>query len=186
MAMLEPRRAIHRDHRHSAGRGAVDRRARPGAAGGGARVLDRGGGPRRQAAAALHHAGRALAIAGDARQRRSALSPAAARLRGQALCHPSRRRPARARPRSGATHQPRPHRLRRLDHHHAGGAAARAARRAQLRGEAAADGACARARARALEGRDPRAVLSVLRPTAATSKACAQRRLLISARSRGA
>ena len=114
--------------------------------------------PRRQAAAALHHPARTLAIAGDARARRSAVSHTAARLRGQALRRASRRRPARARPRVGAAGRPRPHRLRRLDHHHAGCAAARAPRRAQLHGEAAPNGARGRNRARALQGRNPRAL----------------------------
>ena len=80
----------------------------------------------------------------SARARRSALPAAAARLRGQALWHASRRRPVRARPCAVAIGRSRPHRLRRVDHHHAGGAAARAAHRAQLHGEAAPDGACAR------------------------------------------
>ena len=52
----------------------------------------------------------------------------------------------------------RPHRVGRLDADHAGGAAAGAAHRAQLRRQAAPDGARDPARARAEQGRDPRAL----------------------------
>src|SRR5260370_39082776 len=85
LAGLEPYRHIDRDCFHIGGRRLVDLLPRPGAAGGGACVFRPGPGPRWKAAAAPPHAGRALAIAGDARERRSAVSGASARLRGQAL-----------------------------------------------------------------------------------------------------
>ena len=56
--------------------------------------------------------------------------------------------------------------------------------RTHARRQAAADGARDRARARAEQGRDARALSRRLRPMAAISKACARRRSPISARSR--
>ena len=61
------------------------------------------------------------------RRRRSALFRRAVRLRGQALPQPSRRRSAGACARRISARGQRPHSLRRLDAHHAGGAPARAA-----------------------------------------------------------
>ena len=165
--------------------GMLDRLARPGAARRGARILDAGGRSRRPAAAALRHAGRPLAAAGDARRRRSALS--------RRCCSPTRTsasasitasirwRSARAVSQFVAQ---RPHRLRRLDPHHAGGAAARAARRAHPRRQAAPDGARGRARARARPRTRSWRSISASRPMAAISKACARPRSPISARSR--
>ena len=89
-------------------RGAVGHRARP----------------QRPAAARLHDGRRPLAPARRAEGRRPALSRHAAGLRGQALPHPPRRRPGRHRPRRLAARPPPPHRLRRLDADHAGGAPA--------------------------------------------------------------
>ena len=110
--------------------------------------------PRRPAAAALHHAGRPLAAAGDARGRRSALP--------RRCCSPTRtsasaRITASIRWRSAravcAAGHARPHRLRRLDPHHAGGAAARAARRAQLQRPSCARW-CARSSSSARSSKD--------------------------------
>ena len=128
--------------------------------------------------------------AGGCRRRargRSALSRAAARLRGQALRAASRRRSAGARPRGLAARRQRPHRLRRLHAHHAGGAAARAARRTQsLTAKLRQMVRAIEIEQRAEQGRDPRALSDASRPMAAISKACAPRRSPISARSRAA
>ena len=59
---------------------------------------------------------------------RSALSRNAVRLRGQAVPRASRRRSARLGRAAQSIYRERPHRLRRLDDHHAGGASAGAAR----------------------------------------------------------
>ena len=145
-----------------------------------------GGRPQRTAAARLRHARGPLAPAGDTRRRRSALHRDAARLRGQALPHPSRRRSAGAGARGLAMAAQRPHRLRRLDADHAGGAPARAARRTHPRRQAAPDGARDRARAAARARTRSWRSTSRSRPTAAISKACAPPRSPISARSRDA
>ena len=117
MAGLGPGHGVRRDRDGPVRRSLVDRVARSAAVGGGACILHPGGGPRWKAAAALHHAGRALAVARRPRTCRSAVSASAACLRGQALWRASRRRPARARPRLHATARSRAHHLRRLDHH---------------------------------------------------------------------
>ena len=186
MAGLGPGHRVRRDRDGPFRRSLVDRVARSAAVGGGACILHPGGGPGWKAAAALHHAGRALAVARRPRTGRSAVSATAARLRGQALWRASRRRPARARPRLHAIARSRTHHLRRLDHHDAGRTPARTAHRAQPNRETAPNGACARARGHALQGRNPGAVLKPCARMAAISKACAQLRSPTSARSRAA
>ena len=155
MAAREPDGRVRRHRGRSGGGLVLGRLARSGAAGGGARLLDAGGRSQRQSVAALHHAGGALAAARDARKRRSAFPGDAARLRGQAVQCASWRRSARARPRLLAAARQRPRRLRRVHAYDAGGAPARAARRAHVCGQAAPDGACDRDRAQPEQGRDP-------------------------------
>ena len=112
-----------------------------------------------QAAARLCHGRRPLAAAGRCQdRRRSRLSQAAAGLRRPALPLPRRRRSAGARARRVSTGDPRSHRLRRLDHHHATGAADGAAARALGLRQAAPDGARARNRAATDQGPDSRSV----------------------------
>src|SRR5258708_25290088 len=94
MAVLGPGRRVHRDRDSSVRRSLVDRVARSAAVGGGACILHPGGGPRWKAVAALHYAGRALAVARPPRTGRSAVSATAARPRGQTLWRASRRPPA--------------------------------------------------------------------------------------------
>ena len=114
-------------------RSLVDRVARSAAVGGGACILHPGGGPRWKAAAALHHAGRALAVARRPRTGRSAVSATAARLRGQALLRAHRGVDPLALGRACTQLlESRPHHLRRLDHHDAGRTPARTAHRAPL------------------------------------------------------
>ena len=137
----------------------MDRLAGSRAARGGAGVLHAGGRPRRPSAAALHHAGRPLAAAGDAGGRRSAVPRDAVRLRGPSLHEPPWRRSAGARPRVLAVDRQRPHRVGRLHADHAGGAAARAAQRAELHRQASPVGARGPARTHAQQGRNHRALL---------------------------
>ena len=82
----------------------------------------------------------------------------AAGLRGPAFPQPSRRRPRRHRPRRLAARPPSPHRLRRLDADHAGGAPAGRRARAHRHRQGAPGTARAAARAQALQGRDPAAL----------------------------
>ena len=159
MAALEPHRGVDCNRRFSFDGWVLDCVARSAAAGRGARLLHSGGRSRGTAAAALHHAGGPLAAAGDARARRSALP--------RACCSPMRTsasRPITAsiRWRSAAPLSQLLANGRivsgRVDAHHAGGAAARAAHRTQLHRQAAPDGARDRDRAQTEQGRDPRAL----------------------------
>ena len=136
----------------------VDRLARPGAARRAAGVLDCRGGSRRPAAATLRHHARPLASAGARRRRRSPLSRIADRLRGQAVSRACRRRCLRLDTGDRADLRPWPHRIRRFDPHHAGGAVAGAARRAVARRKAAPDGARRRDRAPSHQGRSAHAL----------------------------
>ena len=154
MAAARPDRCVACDRCGDGGGVVVDRLARPGAARRGARLLHARGRPRRPAAAALHHAGGPLAAAGDARGRRSALS--------RICCSPTRTSassPITASIRSRSARAvaqlvtQRPHRLRRLDPHHAGGAAARAAQRAHASSPSCARW-CARSRSSARFSKD--------------------------------
>ncbi len=89
-----------------------------------------------------------------------------------------------ARAAHGSSLTQRPHRVGRLDPHHAGRAPARAAHRAHTCRQAAPDGAGDRSSsARSARTRSSRST-SASRPTAAISKACAPPRSPISARSR--
>ena len=164
----------------------VDRLPRPGAARGGARILDAGGRPRRQAAAALHHAGRPLAAAGDARAasirafssccsptRTSASRAIAASIRSRSAARSRSWSPTAA---SSPAPRPSPCRWR--------GCSSRAPSAPSRR---SCGRWCARSRssARSPRTRSSRSI-SASRPMAAISKACARPRSPISARSRAA
>ena len=141
----------------------------------------------RPPAARLHHARRPLAPARRGQGRRPALPRHADGLRGQALPLPPRRRPVRASARAAwQLVAPSPHRLRRLDADHAGGAPAAGRARAHRRRQAAPGAA----RAGSSSASSPRtrscASTCASRPSAATSRACAPPRSPTSARSRGA
>ena len=152
-----------------------------------AEALDRRARSRRPAAAALHHGGRPLAPAG--RRRRTSIRASSP------CCRPTRTAASDRHPgvdplallrAAGQLPRARPHRLRRLDADHAGGAPARAARGAHARRQAAPDRARRAARAAALARPRSSTSTSRSRPMAAISRACAPRRSPISARSRSA
>ncbi len=97
-----------------------------------------------------------LAAARHARAGRPDLPRSAARLRGQALLQAPRRRSPRLPARRLSIRHAWPHRLGRLDAHHAGGAAAGAAAASLARCQDQAGGARAAARMGALQGRGAR------------------------------
>ena len=119
--------------------------------------------PQRQAAACVCDEGRPLAAAGRCEERRrSDLSEAAARVRRPALLRPCRRRSDRAWARSLAACFAWPHRLGRIDHHHAAGAAdGRAGAPPVVLRQAAPDRARDRDRASAEQGANPRPLSGV-------------------------
>ena len=136
----------------------MGRLARAAAAGAGEADLRHHRRPQRQAAARVRDEGRPLAAAGRCEEgRRPDLSEAAARVRRPALLRPCRRRSDRAWARGLAACFARPHRLGRIDHHHAAGAAdGRAGAPPVVLRQAAPDRAGDRDRASAEQGADPR------------------------------